>query len=138
MRRARRPHDGAAAVGKRQEGDRTVGKKPLPRGARMRMLGADVGHERPLVVVPSGGLDARELPAERGGAVGSDHQRRAQRASVAERHHGAIALERHAGQLGAQQRDRGETAEHSYSAHCSRRFSTMWPRFGSLVALALK
>ena len=105
MRRARRPHDGAATVRERQESDRAVGEKPLPGGARMRMLGAHVRHECALIVVPAGRFDARELAAERSRAIGADDQGRAQRASVAERYDRAIALERHARELGAQQRD---------------------------------
>ena len=56
---ARRPHDRAATVRQRQERDRAVGEEALPRSARMRMLGAHVGHECALIVVPSCRLDAR-------------------------------------------------------------------------------
>ena len=63
-------------IGQRQQSQRTVGKKTLPRGALMRALGAHMRHHRALRVIAAARVDAGQLAQRRSGAVGGDQQAR--------------------------------------------------------------
>lgn len=84
--RGGRPDDRApvlvAAVRQGQEGQRTVVGEALPGGCAVRVLAAHAGDDGVVQVIPFAGGAAGQAAYRRVGAVGGDHQRRTQLATV--------------------------------------------------------
>ena len=73
------PYQGIAAIPQRQQGQGTGRREAFVRGAIMRRVRGDIGHNGDLAIVGFGRRDAGLATDQRMGAVGSDGQTRAQR-----------------------------------------------------------
>ncbi len=96
VRSGHRPDDGTAPIRQRQEGQRTSGQESLPGRIGMGSSGGHMGHHGRLMIVMPVGSDAGQGAHLRAGAIGADHQCRAERPAVGKADPGRALIERKA------------------------------------------